>query len=214
MIQRLNFAEPFFRAEYVEAEPSYPVSEPCLILNLAGRSEPAVRIGDFLLESFDSAVIGSGSLAIPGQALVIRGFNPSLAEDDRTAEQMKKNWKSLWEYSHLERNRDIPYYKSPRSTVGRGIGMNFCLAEADAPSAIHREHGEDFDEIHLQVCGTGRVQIFLDEDPGTLCAELPLCPGTANRRIWDEQGNYPWHRYHSSSRSVFVVIEKNRGGKA
>ncbi len=214
MIQKLDFAEPFFQAEYVEAEPAYPVRERCLILNLAGRSEPPVRIGTFLLESFCSAVVTGANLEIPGQALVIRNFGSFSVEDGRTAKRMKQTWKSLWEYSRQERNRNVPYYKSPRAVVGGRIGMNFCLAEADAPSAIHREHGEDFDEIHLQVCGTGRVQIFQDSDPGTLCGELPLCPGTANGRIWDERGEYPWHRYHSCSRSVFVVIEKNRGGKA
>lgn len=117
----------------MEAEPVYPVRERCLIVNLAGRSEATVRIGMFLLESFCSAVVTGANLEILGQALVIRNFGSFSAEDDRTVKQMKQTWKSLWEYSHQERNRNVPYYKSPRTVVGERIRMNFCLARPMRP---------------------------------------------------------------------------------
>lgn len=215
MIQKLDFAEPFFQVEYVEQEENYWAKGRCLIFNLAGQEEEPVRIETFPLESFCSAVVCDVALEIQGRALVIQNFGDFTVETDAAAKQLKQSWKSLWEYSHLERNRNVPYYKSPRMVVGGDTGMNFCFAEANAPSALHREHGEDFDEVHLQVCGSGRVQIFRDEDAGTLYQEFPLSPGNVNGKIWNKKGEYPWHRYHSTTRSVFVVIEKtrDRGGK-
>ena len=38
MIQKLDFAEPFFRVDYVEHEAAYSIQKPALVLNM-GRSE-------------------------------------------------------------------------------------------------------------------------------------------------------------------------------
>lgn len=210
MIQKLDFAEPFFRVDYVEHEAAYPIEKQALVLNM-GRSEADfVGVRPVPVKPLRSTIVMNGTLEIEGRALVIHDYQRKFRIEDEEADAIKKVWKSLWEYSHLERNRGVRYYKSPRTVVGGDTGMNFCLAEANIPSAIHREHGENFDEVHLLVWGTGRVQLLYKEDQDTVYQEFPLAPGNVNDPVWDENGNYPWHRYYSESRCIFVVVERNR----
>lgn len=213
MIQKLALAEPFFSVDYVEKEAHYPMEGCGLVLNLAGAGGQPVTVGAYFLQPLRSAVFQNTEISVPGRALVIHRYGSFSVDSEENAEQVKRVWTSLWDLTHWERNRNVPYYKSTRAVVGGNIGMNFCFAEANAPSGIHREHPTDFDEVHLQVCGSGCVQLLRENDPSTMYQELPLCAGTVNDPIWNEQGIYPWHRYYSKERSIFVVIEIERGGK-
>ena len=212
MIQKLDFAKPFFDVDYVEHEASYSIDAPALVLNMGRSEEEFVGIRPVPLKPLRSTIVTKGDLEVEGRALIIHNYQRKFRIEDPEAEEIKKVWKSLWEYSHLERNRGVLYYKSPRVVVGGDTGMNFCLAEAGIPSAIHREHGEDFDEVHLQVWGSGRVQLLYEEDPESVYQEFPLAPGNVNDPVWDSEGIYPWHRYYSESRCIFVVVERRREG--
>ncbi len=210
MIQKLSFALPFFTSMYVEEEKNLRIPGCCLVLNVDERGKRPIQINKIPLYPLRSAIVWGAEMEIPGRAFIITNFGSYSVCDEGNASQVKSVWKSLWDYSHLERNRNIPYYKSERAFVGGHIGMNFCLAEAGAPSSIHRAHETDFDEVHLQVCGSGKIQLFSANDPATIYQEFPLTEGQVNDRIWDEKGNYPWHRYQSMTRSVFVVVEIDR----
>ena len=86
--------------------------------------------------------------------------------------------------------------------------MNFCLvSEPDCPSGIHREHGGPVQELHVQVVGEGALDLLRSEDPSSMFASLPLTAGSVHIPEWNEEGVYPWHRYRSKSRCIFLGVE-------
>ena len=89
--------------------------------------------------------------------------------------------------------------------------MNFCLvAEPDCPSGIHREHARELDELHVQIAGTAAVDVLRENDPDTVYASLPLTAGSVHAPLWDTDGTYPWHRYRSVTRALFLALEIDR----
>ena len=85
--------------------------------------------------------------------------------------------------------------------------MNFCLvAEPNCPSGIHSEHDRPIRELHVQVAGDGAVDLLRSADPAELFASLPLTAGSVHTATWNERGAYPWHRYRSVSRCIFLAI--------
>lgn len=207
MIQPLTIGEPLIHTLYAENETAFPAGESDLILNLS-RSTPITAEG-FYLAPFHSAIFHHTKLEIPGRALVIPDFN--IISRNTSFESIRGNWKSVWELLPEERNRDVEYYKSPAIRVGGDTNLTYCFGEAQLPAGLHRKHGEkDFDELHLQICGHGTIQLFRENDPFTLYESLPLSPGITNTPIWDKKGNYPWHRYYSETRCLFLVIEIDR----
>jgi len=209
LIQALDFAGPFFQVDYIENAEVYFVESPSVLINLA--RSPLQVLGS-PLPFLHSTIVRQVNVRQITKALIVKNYEQCSPDDPDTYHQIACCWKSLWEYSGLERNRGIPYYKSPR-VVLNGISINFCLAEAATPSAIHQKHEQDFEEVHLQICGTGKVQKLTDNDPATVYQEYALCPGTTHDLLSRPDGEYPWHRYCSITRGIFIVIEMNRGGE-
>jgi len=209
LIRSLDFAEPFYQVDYIENEDTYPVGSRSILLNM---SESPLEIIGSPLPFLHSTIVREVTIRKVTKALIVKNFEQCCPDDPDTFSRLVHSWKSLWEYSGLERNRGIPYYKSPRAAVGN-IGMNFCLAEAGIPSAIHQKHEQSFEEIHLQICGTGKVQKLSANDPRTVYQEYALCPGTTHEPLSQPDGEYPWHNYYSISRGIFIVIEMKRGGE-
>ena len=205
MIEKLSFGEPFIEAHYIENEASVPAEGRCLVLNLD--AEAGVTVEDqFSVPPLSAAVVRDAQLAVPGKALLICGFGLLDLNDLLTLDSLRAAWKSNWELTHLEKNRGVPYYKSPVITRG-GAEMNFCLvSEPDAPSGIHRTHAKPVKELHVQITGEGAVDLLRDEDPASVFASLPLAAGTTHTATWDRTGSYPWHRYRSVTRSVFLAV--------
>ena len=109
MIQKLDFAEPFFRVDYVEHEAAYPIEKQALVLNM-GRSEADfVGVRPVPVKPLRSTIVMNGTLEIEGRALVIHDYQRKFWIEDEEADAIKRVWKSLWEYSHLERNRGVRY---------------------------------------------------------------------------------------------------------
>ena len=209
MVEKLSFGEPFAAAEYIREETGYRTGENTLVMNLS-RSIP-VRIGDQRLLSLRAAVFRDTRIDVPGEALAVTNFGTQDLENGETAARIKNEWKSVWELTHAPRNIGVEYYKSPAALLRGSIKLNVCFGERQLPAGLHREHREpDFDELHLQLCGRGFIQLFHENDPETLYESLPLYPGAVNDPVWNEEGRYPWHRYYSQTRCLFLVIEMDR----
>lgn len=209
MVEKLSFGEPLAETEFIAAESGYLTGENTLVMNLS-RSVP-VMIGDQRLMPLRAAVFRNVRLDVPGEALAVTNYGTQDLENDETAARIKREWKSVWELTHAPRNIGVEYYKSPAAILHGSIKLNYCFGERQLPAGLHREHrAPDFDELHLQLCGRGFIQLFRENDEKTLYESLPLCPGTVNDPIWNEAGIYPWHRYYSQTRCLFLVIEADR----
>ena len=205
MVEKQSFGEPFIETHYIEKENSFSAEGRCLVVNLDAEENVTVN-GEFALTPLSAAVVKDAELRVPGKALLICGFGLLDPEDLLTLDSLRAAWKSNWELTHLEKNRSVPYYKSPAVILG-GVTMNFCLvSEPDAPSGIHRTHPQPVRELHVQVAGRGAVDLLRSEDPESVFASLPLAAGTTHMATWDREGNYPWHRDRSVTRSVFLAV--------
>lgn len=205
MIQKLSFGEPFLETRYIEREADCVVSGRCLLLNLDSE-QPVLTEDGFELPPLQVCEVRDARVRVPGSALLIRNDEPPALNDLQTLDALRAVWKSNYELTHEEKQRGVPYYKSPKITLGK-VTMNFCLvAEPDCPSGIHREHGRPVRELHVQVAGDGAVDILRSADPADVFASLPLTAGSVHPATWNAHGEYPWHRYRSKSRCIFLAV--------
>ena len=205
MVEKQSFGEPFIETHYIEKEDGFSAEGRCLLVNLDTGEDVTVN-GEFVLAPLSAAVVKDAQLRVPGKALLICGFGLLDPDDLLTLDGLRAAWKSNWELSGRERDRGVPFYKSPAVTLG-GATMNFCLvAEPDTPSGIHRTHPQPVRELHVQVAGLGAVDLLRSEDPESVYASLPLSAGGVHTATWDREGNYPWHRYRSVTRCIFLAV--------
>ena len=126
--------------------------------------------------------------------------------------------------------RTTPLYISPRDVVGQvelnpwrfsnhpaprnematyDIHLNLWWAPAHTDAAIHNTH--DFLEIHTQIHGKGRIQIFRDEAGSDLYREISTAPGDTHDPIVRVEGTrrfvYPWHRGWTDEDCIWMAIE-------
>ncbi|MBR6207901.1 MAG: hypothetical protein IKQ69_02785 [Oscillospiraceae bacterium] len=205
MIQKLTFGEPFIAARYIEQEADYAAPDQCILVNL-DTEQPVLVENGFSLPPLQACEIRFSHIRVPGKALLLRHAGTVDLNDLQTLDILRKVWKSNWELTHLPQHRGVPYYKSPKVTLGK-LSMNLCLvAEPECPSGIHREHDRPIRELHVQVVGQGAVDLLRSPDPASVYASLPLAAGTVHIPEWNAEGVYPWHRYRSVTRCIFLAV--------
>ena len=214
MIKQLDFAEPFFSVDYIENEDEYWVEKNSIIINLAERSQIIMYIEGIPIMPLKGTIAKGVFVKNIGQALVVKDYERCDLNDIQTIQAIKRTWKSLYECSGLERHKGIPYYKSPKFKIGEGknhIEVNFCfVSEPFAPSGLHQSHERDFDEVHAQIRGFGKMQKFKENDLTTYYGEYIMAPGIVHDKFYDETGYYPWHQYQSITPCVYCPIEIDR----
>lgn len=205
MIERLSFGEPFIESYYIKEEAEYTTPGHCILVNL-DTEQPIGMEGGFALPPMKAIRTCKAKISVPGKALLVCNAGTINLTDLQTLDVLRKVWKSNWELTHLEQHRGQPYYKSPQVTFDN-VTMNFCLvSEPDAPSGIHREHGGPVRELHVQMVGEGAVDLMRSEDQGSMYASLSLTAGSTHMPTWNAQGEYPWHRYRSKTRCIFLAV--------
>ncbi len=206
MIQRLSFGEPFIESRYIQDEADYTTPGHCILINLDIEKSILLE-GVYSLPPLTAIRTCGTHIQVPGKALLICNAGTIDLTDLQTLDCLRKVWKSNWELTHLEKHRGVPYYKSSRITIDN-ITMNFCLvSEPNSPSGIHREHDGKIRELHVQLVGEGAVDLMRSEDPSSMFASLSLTAGTTHIPTWDVEGNYPWHRFRSKTRCIFLAVE-------
>ena len=209
-VQILDFAKPFFDIVYVENEKSYYVKAKSIVINLAERSGRNITVKGQSIAPLKGTVVQNVGVDDIDRILVLPDFEKYDIDDPLVIEQIKNTWKSLYQASGIERHRGIPYYKSPKARVGGDTEINLCFTEANAPSGPHKGHDRDFDEVHAQIRGMGKMQMFETNDTSTFYREFIMAPGIVHDKFYDSEGNYPWHQYHSITRCVYMPIEIDR----
>ncbi len=210
-IQKLTFAEPFFEVDYVEDEKSYDVESKSLVFNLAERSQTVMDIQGIPILPLKGTVAQGVRVEHIGRALIVKDYEHFALDDLAFLREVKTVWRSLYECSGIERHKGLPYYKSPKVRVGGDTELNFCfVSEPMAPSGPHRDHDRNFDEVHAQIRGFGKMQKFRENDLSTFYQESIMAPGIVHEKFYDAQGVYPWHQYQSITPCIYMPIEIDR----
>lgn len=209
--EALDFAKPFFDVEYLEDEASYFISGKSLVFNLAERSQTIMYIKRIPIMPLKGTVAEDVELVNIGRALIVKDYDRFRLDDPAVIQKIKETWRTLYQCSGLERHKGIPYYKSPKVRVGGDTELNFCfVSEPMAPSGKHRDHDRNFDEVHAQIRGFGKMQKFVENDTSTFYQESIMAPGVVHEKFYDADGNYPWHQYHSLTPCIYMPIEIDR----
>lgn len=211
-IQTLDFAMPLYEVVFLENEDRYFVAGKCLVFNLAERAQASLKIKNVPLAPLKGTIVKDVWMENITQALVVKDYDRRDINDPSYIAEIKHTWKSLYEYSGLERHKGIPYYKSPKVKIGAhgDIQINFCYAEPNSPSGPHRDHDRNFDEVHAQIRGIGKMMKFETSDIATFWGEQIMAPGTIHEKMYDENGMYPWHQYCSITGCIYMPIEIDR----
>jgi len=89
------------------------------------------------------------------------------------------------------------------------IQLNLWWAPARTDAGIHNTH--TFLEIHTQIFGLGRIQIFRDQAGAELYREISTAPGDTHDPILRVTGRrnyiYPWHRGWTDEDCIWMAIE-------
>lgn len=213
-IQKLDFAQPFFEVEYVEQEAEYVCESKSLIFNLAERSGKALYIKGIPVMPLKGTVAEKVTVEQITRMLVVKNYDSFRLDNPDIIRQIKQTWRSLYECSGIERHKGIPYFKSPKARIGGDTEINFCfVSEPMAPSGPHRDHDREFDEVHAQIRGFGKMQKFVENDTATFYQESIMAPGVVHEKFYNEDGVYPWHQYHSLTPCIYMPIEIDRPAK-
>jgi hypothetical protein len=113
-----------------------------------------------------------------------------------------------WEYAHDIFGGDslarTPLYKSKQEVID-DVGFNFWYCPRSTDCAIHNKH--PFREVHTQILGIGKMQVFHDSSYSSLQHEVILAPGTTHDPFYDDQGKYPWHQYQGVTDCIWLAVE-------
>lgn len=106
-----------------------------------------------------------------------------------------------WHFANAPEPRD--------ETAVFDIHLNLWWAPPKTDAGIHNTH--DFLEIHTQIFGNGRIQIFDDQTGTNLYRELSTAPGDTHDPILHVEGlrdfRYPWHRGWTDDGCIWMAIE-------
>lgn len=208
-IEIMNFALPFFEVRYIENEKEYFVNKKSLVFNLSHKKQRNLYVKNIPVLPLKGTIVEHIQVSEIDRALIVEDYEKDANNPD-FFENIKKKWLSLYSISGLERHKGIPYYRSPKVRVGGDTSINFCYAEALSESGMHREHYPDFDEVHGQILGFGKMQKFSEKDLSTFYQEVILAPGIVHDKFYDKSGLYPWHQYVSITDCIYMPIEMDR----
>ena len=94
------------------------------------------------------------------------------------------------------------------------IQLNLWWAPAKTDAVIHNTHA--FLEIHTQIFGLGRIQIYGDQAGTKLYREISTAKGDTHDPIVRVTGRrsfaYPWHRGWTDTDAIWMAIELHPRG--
>jgi len=121
------------------------------------------------------------------------------------ANYCKENWTQVSElYPEIEEFKGTEFYRSPKIKLNN-LEFNFWYCKEDFSCRIHKDH--DFFEVHIQILGQGEMQKFFQNDENTMYYRDILSSGQTHNPFYDINCKYPWHRYYSNSKCIWLAIE-------
>lgn len=99
--------------------------------------------------------------------------------------------------------------KPPDETDHYHIYLNLWWAPGKTDAALHNTHS--FLEIHTQIFGFGRIQLFEDQASAEPYREIITAPGDTHDPIMQVTAKrnyaYPWHRGWTDTDAIWMAIE-------
>lgn len=218
----LAFNGAFVRAELVENVRGLVASG--VVTNLS--NEPMIVGGEVpgVIPPWKSTILRSGRIVSAERVSII-----DVPSDENLGGLVLDGWDWLGNQV-ADFPRKTPLYISARDTVGTvtvnpwlfsnhpeprdeaahyEIRLNLWWAPARTDAAIHNRH--DFLEIHTQIFGKGRIQIYADKEGRALYREISTAPGDTHDPIVRVEGTrtfrYPWHRGWTDEDCIWMAIE-------
>ena len=204
-ITALDYASPFFPVSYVQGEKEYAGREKSIVFNM---SDEDLYINRRPLGFLRSTVAVNTAITHIERALIIEKFD-AYPDVEALFEQVKNTWVLAYDATHEERHKGVALWRSPKIKLGN-IAINMCFAgSVPLNVGLHREHwgGPPIKEVHVQIVGVGRMQQYYEKDLKTLYREDPMAPGAAHPPMYDENIEYPYHQYETSTKAIFMAVE-------
>jgi hypothetical protein len=204
-ITALDYASPFFPVSYVQGEEEHAVREKSIVFNM---SDEDLLINGRPLGFFRSTLAVNTVITHVERALIIEKFD-AYPDAEALFEQVKNTWVLGYDATQEERHKGVALWRSPKIKLGN-IAVNMCFAgSVPLNVGLHREHwgGPPIKEVHVQIVGVGRMQQYYENNLKTLYREDPMAPGAAHPPMYDENIEYPWHQYETTTWAIFMAVE-------
>lgn len=229
MNQKLNMARPlafsdqFVQAQMVENAVDFAVDSG-VVINLSHEPLIVADTVPSVVPAWKSTILRNGVIAKAERAVIIDVRNNTNIGGivfgdwdwfgNRFAKFPRTTPLYISKYDTVGEVRADPFVfsngrKDVRDADRYSMRLNLWWAPAETDCYIHNEH--PFLEIHTQIFGTGRIQLFRERSDKSLYREITMAPGythdpfvnVTQQRAWE----YPWHRYYSDSDAIWLAIE-------
>ena len=205
-VEAIEIGEPFFGIRFVTDEALVEIGDRSIVLNLG---EAPIVLREQTLDPLRSVIVQNCEIANVEKAAIVERFEH--ADDTATMTAIREKWPSAFEMRGEERLRGVEHYMSPKIWIDR-IGLTiYHSASVPLNVGLHKDHPfcpvPGFREVHTQLMGIGKMQQCREKDINTLYLEEPMAPGVTHTPMFDEEGNYPWHQFETTTPSVFMAVE-------
>lgn len=218
----LAFSDQFVSARLVQNVRDYTTTG--VVINLS--NEPMTIAGEVpgVIPKWKSTILRGAAIASAERVAII-----DVRSDTNLGGLVFGKWD--WFGNRFDKfPRTTPLYISPYDIVGEvevdpfrfanlpcdvqvsdkyDIRLNLWWAPAKTDAFIHNEHS--FLEIHTQIFGFGRIQIYHENNEATLYREITTAPGDTHDPIVRVTGkrewSYPWHRGWTDTDAIWLAIE-------
>lgn len=207
-IRDLDLGKPFFNIKYVEGEKEYFVDPLSIVANLSYKKMQNIIIERMPLYPLKGTIVKNVKLLDIDSAVILEDYTKG-TDDPSYFDKIRSVWPFVYSRTGLEQHKDLQFY-SPSSNVVVKDNMTLTIthAPANTDGNFHKDHPGDILEVHLQVLGYGKMQKFYKNDLNTKYQEFILSPGNIHDIFYDNNFNYPWHRYQSITDVVFMGIKR------
>jgi len=202
--RKLSFSEEFLNVEYIERADRYVINNRTIVVNLG---EKGIIIEGKELSPYKSAIFYNIVLTkIENLLLITLDLEMFSKESFQFSNQLVDTWQHVYDIFPLPHLKDTKLWRSKKDKINN-VELILWFAKAETDCGIHNEH--NFNEVHTQIFGLGRMQKFHKNDETTLFQELYMSPGYTHDSFCDDEGRYPWHRYYSDTDCIWLVLEIN-----
>jgi hypothetical protein len=198
-IKSLNFGQPFYSIKLFEQEKDIKIDKKSIVVNL-GKS--GVFVEKYELGYLNSSIISNVTLRNAERVLVIENYEDVNIKD--AVKHIKRNWAYAFDLFNVVGLKNTPLWRSEKQRANN-MSFNLWYCSPDADCGIHNEH--NFKEVHTQVFGYGKMQMFHENKYTSIYNEVILAPGNTHKPFYYDNSVYPYHQYKGITECIWLAVE-------